>query len=269
MDIIKIEELEVYAYHGVYPQETEKGQNFYINAWLYTQTRTAGLTDALEQSTNYGEVCHFMHRFLQEHTYKLIESVAERLAEEVLLQFPLVHHLKLEIRKPSAPIGLPFSSVSVTVERGWHKAAIAVGSNLGDRRGYIEAALKALKAHRLIVLTAVSDLIETEPYGGIEQADFLNGALCIRTLLTPHELLHFLQQLEQDAKRVREVHWGPRTLDLDLLLYDDLVLDSEELTIPHQDMANRAFVLEPLAQIAPYERHPLLNKTIRQLFKML
>ena len=110
-----------------------------------------------------------------------------------------------------------------------------------------------------------STLIETAPYGGVEQEDFLNGAVEIETLLTPLELLDTLHRLEQQANRVREIHWGPRTLDLDILLYDDLVLCSQRLTIPHADMTNRSFVLEPMAEIAPYAVHPALGKTMLQL----
>lgn len=269
MDVIKIEDLEVFAHHGVYEYENRDGQFFYINAWLYTDTRAAGRRDELELSTNYGEVCHFMHTFMKEHTFRLIESVAEQMAEAVLLHFPLLQRLKLEIRKPSAPIGLPFSSVSVQIERGWHEALLAVGSNLGDRETYIETALSALREHPLTQVLAVSDKITTTPYGGVEQEDFLNGAVLLRTLLSPQELLHLMQEEEQKANRVRTVHWGPRTLDLDLILYDDLVMDTQELVIPHPDMQNREFVLKPAAQIAPYYRHPLLHKTIAQLLEEL
>jgi len=84
-------------------------------------------------------------------------------------------------------------------------------------------------------------------------------------LKTPEELLGYLQRLENNAGRERLVHWGPRTLDLDILLYDDIVIHGEHLTIPHTEIPKRSFVLEPLAQIAPYERHPVLNKTILEL----
>ena len=87
----------------------------------------------------------------------------------------------------------------------------------------------------------------------------------MRTLLTPEELLDCLHEIEAAAGRVRTLRWGPRTLDLDILLYDDLILDTEDLHIPHIDMQNRDFVLKPLAQIAPYKRHPVLNRTIGQL----
>ena len=145
MDKIKIEELEVFAYHGVFPEENEKGQSFYINATLYLDTRNAGQTDDLNLSVNYGEVCHFMNDFMKQHTFQLLETVAERMAEAILVQFKKIESLKLEIRKPEAPIDLPFGSVSVEIERKWHTAYVAVGSNMGDKHGFIENAIENIK----------------------------------------------------------------------------------------------------------------------------
>ncbi len=269
MDIIKIENLEIYAYHGVYPEENKLGQSFYINAALYTDTRQAGLSDELTHSTNYGEVCHFMTDWMKQHTCKLIEGAAEQLARECLLTFPLVKKLTLEVRKPQAPVGLPFESVSVQIERGWHRAYLAIGSNLGDKEAYMQMGVDGLKSCPDIRVKKVSSFIGTKPYGGVKQDDFLNGCLCIETLLPPGELLKKLHEIEAAAGRVREVHWGPRTLDLDIIFYDDLVYEDEDLIIPHVDMENRRFVLEPMAEIAPNLRHPILKKTMVQLLSQL
>lgn len=109
----------------------------------------------------------------------------------------------------------------------------------------------------------------TKPYGYTNQEDFLNGCLKLRTLFTPLELLDTLQKIEQQAKRERTIHWGPRTLDLDILLYDDLILDSERLHIPHVEMHKRDFVLKPMAELAPYKRHPIKMQTIQELLEAL
>lgn len=267
MDEIRIENLEVYAYHGVFPEENEKGQPFFVNATLYTDTRAAGLADELTLSTHYGEVSHFITKWMQEHTYKLIETVAENVAREVLLQYPLVRALDLEIRKPEAPIGLPFESVSVRIHRGWHKAYLSIGSNMGDREQYINGAITALKNEKSVRVEKVSQLLNTKPYGGVEQQDFLNGAIEISTLLPPEELLDLLHKIEAAADRKRELRWGPRTLDLDIVFYDKLVYESEDLIIPHVDMENRYFVLKPLSELIPNYRHPILQKTVSQLLK--
>ncbi len=269
MDRIKIQGLEIFAGHGVFPEENRNGQMFVVDAVLYSDLVPAGKTDDLTLSTHYGEVCHLISRYLKENTFKLIEAAAEHVAGEVLLAFPHVKKLELTLCKPDAPIGLPFENVSVSIKRGWKRAYLGIGSNMGDKGAYIEKAIEALNAHEKIRNVKCSDLIVTAPYGGVEQDDFLNGAVSLETLLTPVELLDFLHELEQEAGRERKVHWGPRTLDLDVLLYEDYVSDNPVLTVPHPDMENRAFVLTPLAQLCPYQEHPVLHKSIKQLLSEL
>jgi dihydroneopterin aldolase/2-amino-4-hydroxy-6-hydroxymethyldihydropteridine diphosphokinase len=264
-DQIIVEDLQIYAHHGVYRQENEKGQNFYISAVLDTDTRAAGMADDLGLSTNYGVVCRFLHTFLTEHTYKLIETAAEKASEALLLQFPYVRQVTMEVKKPEAPITVPFGSVSVKITRGWHRVYIACGSNIGDRRAHLSAAVDALLMDKRCRVLRVSDWVETTPYGGVEQADYLNGVLSIETLYTPEELLEVLQGIEKAEARERKERWGPRTLDLDILLYEGRLMDTDKLTIPHKDMQNRDFVLKPLSQIAPYERHPVFNKAVVEL----
>ena len=265
MDRIKIQNLEVFGHHGVFSEETKLGQKFLVNAALYTNTRAAGYSDDLEKSINYGEVCHFITGYMQNHTFKLIEAVAEHMAQAMLMEYPLLQKLDLEIRKPWAPIGLPLENVSVEISRGWHTAYIALGSNMGDKEKYLNEAVEKLQQTSDCQVLKVSDFLVTAPYGGVEQDDFLNGALALKTLLTPQELLERLHEIEQEAHRERLIHWGPRTLDLDILLYDDLVLDTPDLIIPHVEMHLRDFVLIPLAQIAPWKRHPVLGLTVSQM----
>lgn len=269
MDYIKITNLEVFAHHGVFPEENENGQNFYVNAKLYLSTRSAGVSDELSTSVDYGQVCERIHSHMCQHTYKLIETAAEQVAAEIFECYPLVERLQLEICKPNAPITLPFENVSVTIERGWQRAFVAFGSNMGDKRAYIEEALKAIEEHKQIRVKKVSDFYETKPYGGVEQEDFLNGVVMFDTLLYPKELLVFLQDLEKRAGRERLVHWGPRTLDLDILFYGSRILCEEDLTVPHPDMKNRDFVLKPMAEIAPHFIHPVYGKSMKEMLQEL
>ncbi len=269
LDEIRIEGLEIFAYHGVYQDEKENGQVFRINAVLYTDTRKAGLTDELTCSTDYGEVCRFISDHMKAQSFDLIETVAETLCQEILLNFELIRSVKLEVCKPQAPIGLPFQNVSVCITRGWHRVYLSIGSNMGDREEYIKKGIEELKEHDKIRNERVSDLIRTAPYGGVEQEDFLNGAIELETLLEPEELLAFLHQIEVSANRERIVRWGPRTLDLDIIFYDKLVYESDTLIIPHVDMQNRLFVLKPLHQLNANYRHPLLGKTVDELLAAL
>lgn len=266
-DKISIKNLEVFANHGVFPEENKLGQKFLVTATLYTDTRSAGMRDDLTQSIHYGIVSQKITDFLQEHTYQLIETAAEQLVQELLLHTEHLQAVTLELKKPWAPVGLPLETVSVTITRGWHTAYIALGSNMGDKKAYLDGAVKAISETEGCELLRISDYICTAPYGGVEQDDFLNACLSLRTLLTPHELLGRLHEIEQAAKRERLIHWGPRTLDLDILLYDDLVMDTEDLIIPHVEMHLRDFVLKPLAQIAPWKRHPLLGLTAAQMLE--
>lgn len=265
MDKIEIRDLEIFANHGVFPEETALGQKFVVSAVMYTETRPAGLTDDLSASINYGEVSHMITDFLQKNTYKLLEAAVENLAELLLLSLPLLKKITLRIEKPWAPVGLPLKTVAVEITRGWHTAYIAFGSNMGDKKKYLDNAIQGLRDMKEIVVEKVSEYLVTEPYGDVEQDEFLNGALRVRTLLSPEELLDRLHVLEQAADRKRIIHWGPRTLDLDIIFYDDLICEEDDLCIPHIEMHKRSFVLKPLEEIAPYKRHPVTGKTVREM----
>ncbi len=269
MDKIKIQNLQVFANHGVFKEENVLGQKFLVTAELELDTRSAGRTDDLSRSVNYGEVSAEIIRFLTQNTYQLIETAAERLAEHLLLQYELLDQVTLEIQKPWAPVGLPLDTVSITISRGWHIAYVALGSNMGDKQAYLDDAVTALGERSDIRVEKVSNYIVTEPYGVTDQDEFLNGCIQIRTLLTPHELLHVLHEEEQRAGRKRIVHWGPRTLDLDILFYDDQVMWDDDLVIPHPEISKREFVLQPMAQLAPHLVHPVTRRTMLEMLKAL
>ncbi len=269
MDEIIISRLQVFANHGVFEEEKINGQNFYVSAAIGINGNIPGKSDDLKDSVNYADLCAAITSFMKEHIYNLIEAVAENLAAFILEYSPLIHYVKLRIDKPEAPIGLPIDTVAVSIERGWHTAYIAVGSNMGNRENYIKNAIKKLAETPGIRLIKQSSIITTKPYGGVEQEDFLNGCVCVRTRLSPHELLEELHRIEAQANRVREIHWGPRTLDLDIVLYDELIIHTEDLIIPHIDMANRLFVLEPLNEIAPYAYNPVTNMTVSDMYKKI
>jgi len=142
--------------------------------------------------------------------------------------------------------------------------AIALGSNLGDSLQTLETAVSTLATTPEIIVEAQSHWYRTAAVGP-PQPDYLNGCVIIQTMLTPHALLETLLTIEKQFGRVRRERWGPRTLDLDLLLFDDLVLEIPGLQIPHPRMTERAFVLVPLAEIAPNWIEPVSGKAIAQL----
>ncbi len=144
---------------------------------------------------------------------------------------------------------------------------VAIGSNVGDRRRNIELALRLLHELTATVVAHQSPLIETDPVGGPPQDPFLNGVIELQTALDPLTLLTTLKGIERNiGRKPGGERWGPRVLDLDILLYEQLVLNTGDLIIPHPRMHERNFVLEPMMEIAPTAYHPVLKKTIREIW---
>lgn len=143
------------------------------------------------------------------------------------------------------------------------KVYLGLGSNLGDRAANIKKALQLLESQ--VAITTVSPLYETEPVGIKEQPWFLNAVCAGQTALDPQALLTFVKGIEKKMGRTPTVRFGPRLIDIDILFYDDLVLESPTLQIPHPRLTHRAFVLVPLAQVAPHLVHPCLGLTIREI----
>lgn len=266
MDRIHIEELTVFANHGVLPEETRLGQKFLISLDLFLDTSVAAKTGELSESIDYAKVCEQVTAWMRESSYPLIETAAEQLAKKLLLAWPPLHKVQVTVKKPWAPIHLPLENVSVTINRGWHKVYLGVGSNLGDKERNLKEAIRMLREDAFCRVERVSPFIVTEPVGGVVQDDFLNGAVELKTLYAPQELLEKIGSIEKALKRERVIHWGPRTIDLDILLYDQEVIRTPDLFIPHIEMENREFVLEPLCEIAPEAYHPLLQKTVYQMY---
>ena len=268
-DFIKVTNMKVFAYHGVLDEEKKNGQDFYLNAKVYVDMRKAGISDKLEDTINYDLICTYLAEVFAEKVFDTIEAAAEYTLQEVIVNFPTIEAMELEVRKPHAPLTYVPEDISVTIYREWHTVYLSFGSNVGNPTGHINEAIIMLKNPYAIRDIKRSDLFVTKPYGPVEQNDFVNGCLEMETYMNPEELVEYIHEIEDYFERDRSIHWGPRPIDLDIVFYDDEVYNSKALTIPHADMENRMFVLEPLSQLCPGRRHPVWGKTVAQMKKEL
>lgn len=142
---------------------------------------------------------------------------------------------------------------------------LSLGSNMGDREVQLNKAIQLLRETNEIEVTRVSSIYETAPVGGVVQENFYNLCLSLESTLSPEAILNICQRIEQQLNRVRRIHWGPRTIDLDILLFGDEVIHTDRLNVPHPYMHDRSFILIPLNEIAPLAYHPVLKKTVSEL----
>jgi len=258
-DRIIIDGLRVVSVVGVLDHEREAPQPLRIDVDMHVDLHDAGLSDDLDETVHYGEVCGRLVEVARGSSDRLLERLAQRMAEAVLA-FPRVAAVDLTLTKLRPPIPEDVQTSAVRIHRvrtslsrlAAHRAIIALGTNLGDRVAHLKFAIERFGES----LVAQSQVFETDPVGGPEnQGAYLNMVAVIETELDPYALLRWLHRIEADAGRVRNVHWGPRTLDLDLLFFDDVVIEGGNLAVPHPRYAERRFVLAPLDEVAP-ERCP-------------
>lgn len=262
MDKIFIKDFEIFAKHGVFNEEKNLGQKFILSIELGMDLRKAGVTSDLNETVNYGELCLKIEKEFTREKYDLIETAAEKMAEFILLEYERVKSVKLLLKKPWAPIGRHVEYAAVEIERAWHTVYVGMGSNMGDKEKNLKDAIKLIEDSSKSKVTKISKFYTTKPVGYLEQDDFLNCAIEVKTILPPEEFMTALLKFEKILKRERIIHWGPRTIDLDILMYDNLVTSEEDYIIPHPRMSERLFVIEPLCDIAPYLVHPILNRRI-------
>lgn len=259
MDQIHIRELIVFAHHGLFPEEKTLGQKFIVNATLTLDFNKASTRGDLTASVHYGDLSLFIQRWMNENRYDLLEQVAHYLSLEILHAYPILEKITLEIKKPWAPIALPMDSVSVVVHKQRSRAIISLGTNQGVKEQHLQRALQYIGDHTEIDIRKQSSQVTTKAWGKENQEDFLNMVIQLETTLTPHALLEVLLSIEQQMGRKRIEKWGPRIIDLDIIAFDDLVLQSDTLILPHPYAAERAFVIEPLREICPHFVFPIFG----------
>jgi len=257
MDRIEIIGLRVMTVVGVLSHEREAAQPLEFDIVLEGDLRDAGSSDDLADTAHYGLVAERAAAIARESKDELLERLVHRIAEDALT-VDRVEAVEVVVRKLRPPIPEDLSHTAVRIRRSRadlqipartsHRAIVALGSNLGDRVSYLKLAVAELGNS----LIAQSQVFETAPVGGPDnQGAYLNMVVAVETSLDPFAMLRRCQRIEALALRQRIVHWGPRTLDVDLLFFDDITIGSPELTIPHPRYAERRFVLTPLAEVAP------------------
>ena len=264
MDQIRIDGLEIFANHGVLEAEKALGQKFIISAELYLDLRGAGVADDLDQTVNYAEVCMGITKVVKAETHDLIETCAEAIAAYILHTYAPVQGVTVRVEKPWAPTGQSVRNLSVQIQRKRSKVYLGLGANMGDPKAALDAAIQQLSCETLRVIRC-SSYYQTKAISDIPQNDYLNCVVEGETTLTPQELMAHLLQIESALGRERTVRWGPRTIDIDVLTYDDMVSDDKEIVLPHPRMHERLFVLVPFCELNPYFVHPLFNQRVVDL----
>lgn len=267
MDRILIEDLRALTIIGALPHERELAQPLRIDLSIGCDLREAGRSDELAATVHYGLVCERVTELVRGSKDILLERLAAKVAD-VVLEFDLVDEVEVTLTKLRPPVPEEVQSTAVRIVRTRaeaaapplvaHTAYIALGSNLGDRERYLRFAVSELGN-----VVKMSQVFETAPVGGPEdQGAYLNMVVQVETPLDPYALIRRCQRIEANALRQRIVRWGPRTLDVDLLFYDDVTITSEALTVPHPRIFERRFVLAPLSEVAPHLCPPDWDATL-------
>lgn len=251
--------------HGVFEHERRDGQEFVVDVELAVDLAPAGRSDDLADTVDYGDIGAAALARIEGEPFDLVESLAQAVAADALTH-PQVDEVTVTVHKPQAPVGVPFADVSVRVTRRREPVpvVVAVGANLpwgaSSPADTVRSAVEALAHHGALHVTARSGLVESDPVGGPDQPVYVNAVVLARTWLSPASLLRELLALEAAFDRVRQVRWGARTLDLDLVQYGDpvdgadVVSDREWLTLPHPRAHERGFVLVPWLEADPEAR---------------
>ena len=204
MDKVYLKDIEIFANHGVFEAEKILGQKFILSLELSLDFKESAVTNDLTKSVHYGELCHKVENIFQQESHDLIESVVDKIAKFVLTEYKIVRDVKVLLKKPWAPINRHLDYAAVETTRKRSTAYISLGSNIGDKKKYIEDAIVKISEVNYVEVIKKAEIIDTKPWGYEEQDDFLNTAIAIETLLTPQELMKELLRIEKELDRVRE-----------------------------------------------------------------
>lgn len=247
---LELRGLSYHGFHGVFAHERLHGQAFLVDVSLTYQP--GDLSDSLEKALDYGKAERVVAAVVEGPPAALLETVADNITAALFKEFPNLLAVEVAIHKPRAPLAGAFRDVVVRRQaRRVVRAYLGLGSNLGDRRRNLRESVRLLGAEPGIRVMAVSPLYETAPMHVVDQPAFLNAAVAIDTDLFPGTLLDACKRIEAAIGRVPGTRWGPRIIDIDILLYGPLQLTTGRLQIPHPRLDQRAFALRPLHDLDP------------------
>ena len=270
LDRVSVTGIRARGFHGVLEHEKRDGQEFSCDVAMHLSLYRAGRSDDLADAVDYSVVARKAHDVLAGPSLDLVETVAERIAAAVL-EDQRVRAVEVVVHKPQAPVGVPFDDVQVRVVRTRDdavadspppapvRAVLALGANLGDAHATLHQAVLDLAGVEGLTVLESSPVVDSAPVGGPEQGRYLNAVLLVQTTLAPRALLHACQDVEAAHGRTRDVRWGPRTLDVDVVTVSrpdgrGLSLSTVDLDLPHPRAAGRRFVLQPWAVVDPNAR---------------
>jgi dihydroneopterin aldolase/2-amino-4-hydroxy-6-hydroxymethyldihydropteridine diphosphokinase len=257
-----------YGYHGVAAAERETGRRYEVDCEIETDITRAARSDHLDDAVSYLSVYKIVEEFLENHRYNLLETLAERLRIEIQKRTGAAR-VTLRVRKriPPVPGNIDYVEVETSGEKlevgNVANVFLGLGANEGDREANIRKAIDLLNQCEDIRVKAVSSLYETKAVGVPNQPNYLNCVVKVETARDPHSLLKTTQSVEAELGRQPDTHTLPRPMDIDILLYGDIALDSLNLMIPHSRLKTRRFVLEPLLEIAPDAVDPTTSRPLK------
>lgn len=262
VDQVAVTGIRARGTHGVLDFEKRDGQEFSCDVVMHVPITRAGRTDDLADAVDYSVVAKQAHDVLAGPSLDLVETVAERIASVVMADTRLLA-VDVTVHKPRAPVGVPFGDVTVRVRRTRAdvradtapdapvRAVLGLGANLDDPYATLHRAVLDLAETDGITVVESSPVVDSAPVGGPEQGRYLNAVVLVDTTLSPRALLHACQDVERAHGRTREVRWGPRTLDIDVVDVAGLALEANGLALPHPQASFRRFVLLPWSLVDP------------------
>lgn len=258
MDKITLSKMEFEGHTGCLDFEKTDGQKFIVSLDLFVDRIRGCYTDELADTIDYANIFEVTKEVVASDSGNLIEALAQKISDAVLRADNRICKVQVTVSKPQAPVKGIFETMEVSIERRRKEFVIlSIGSNLGDREANILAAEEALQAIPGNEGFRFASIYETEPVGLEDQLYFLNTCVGFYTDIEPFDLLDKIHVIENDLHRRREIHWGPRTIDIDIIFYGDEVIMKPELTIPHPRWYLRSFVTVPLRELKDVgQEHP-------------